>query len=68
MAAWRACQRALLTLTRCRACALSLLSISRHPNNIEQVPLANVKNIDGVWHVKDGDKVYRIGEIREVQE
>ena len=37
------------------------------PNNIEQVPLADVKNIDGVWHVKVGNKVYRIGEIREVQ-
>jgi hypothetical protein len=36
------------------------------PNNIEEIPLSNVKRgPDGIWRVMKDGKVYRIGEIAE---
>lgn len=36
------------------------------PNSLEEIPLTNVKNVDGSWFVKNGDKWFGIGEVTEV--
>lgn len=37
------------------------------PGSLDNIPLSNVKNINGEWYVKKDDKVFKIGQVEEAQ-
>lgn len=42
--------------------------VSGLPGSLDEIPLSNIKKIDGDWYVKKGDKVFKIGERPEEPE